>query len=402
MADRKHALTFLLITVSLDMIGFGIIIPVMPQLIMHLAGGSVGTAAVYGGALGALYALMQLLCAPVMGNLSDRFGRRPVLLASLAAFAVDYACMTLAPSIGWLFIGRAVAGVCGASYVTAGAYIADVTPPQLRAKRFGLLGAAFGVGFVFGPALGGILGQVNVRLPFLAAALLALANLGYGYLVLPESLPLERRRPFSLRRANPIGALASLRRYPLVLGLMLAIFLFRIAHDANPSTWAYFTTEKFKWSTGEIGYSLAVVGVASALVQGALVGPLVARLGERWAIYLGFTVYALAFLGFAFAPTGLALCLCMLPMALGGIGGPALNGVLSHQVPADGQGELQGGLASLTGLTAIFAPLAMTRLFDEFTQPAHYFPGAAFLAAAVLTFGCVGVCALVLRGAAGR
>lgn len=395
---NNRALAFVLIAVCIDMIGLGVVFPVIPQLIMGLTGKTLAESAGFGGALFALYAVMQFFFAPIMGNLSDRFGRRPVLLASLAAFGIDYAFMALAPNLAWLFVGRAISGICGASYTTASAYIADITPPEGRARAYGLIGAAWGVGFVLGPAVGGLLGELNPRLPFVAAAVLALINVIYGYFVLSESLRPENRRAFALNRANPFGALLQIRKYPIVMGLFAALFFYQIAHDSLPSVWAYFTIEKFKWTSAQVGLSIAVVGLSGAIVQGLLVGPLVARLGERRAVHIGYSIHALGFIAFALAPNGWTLYAIILPFAFAGMAGPALNSILSAQTPPNAQGELQGAIASLQSLTAIFAPLLMTQLFKAFTgSDRFYFPGAPYLAAALFALLSLAIVVLVLR-----
>jgi len=397
---RRNALTFLFITVLVDMIGFGIVIPVVPELIMELTGEGLGEAAVYGGWLMFLYAAMQLFFAPIMGNLSDRFGRRPVLLLSLLVFGLDYLLMGVAPTITWLFVGRFIAGIVGASHTTANAYIADVSPAEDRAKNFGLMGAAFGMGFILGPVIGGILGDYGARLPFFAAAGLALANVAYGWFALPESLPREQRRPFHLKRANPLGALKQMRGYPIVIGLFVALFFWQIAHDANPSTWSYYAMLKFEWSEREVGYSLGFLGILLALVQGVLIRAVLPRIGETRAVYIGFTLLALGFVGFAYSSEGWMLYAFIVPWALGGIANPALRGIMANRVPGNAQGELAGAITSLVSLTSIVAPLLMTRLFGYFTgdRAPVYFPGAAFLAAGLLTTVTVIVFARVMGG----
>jgi DHA1 family tetracycline resistance protein-like MFS transporter len=394
-----RALGFVLALVFIDSVGFGIVYPPMPKLIMELTGEGLSAAAGYAGALMFVFAVMQVFAAPVLGNLSDRFGRRPVLLLSLAGYGIDYALMGFAPNLAWLFVGRAVAGVCGATYATANAYIADVTPPDDRAKRFGLVGAAWGVGFIVGPALGGILGEIGPRVPFFAAAALALANVLYGFFALPESLKVAARRPFSLARANPLGSIRQMRRHPVVIGLIGALFFYQIAHDANPATWNFYTMEKFHWTSRDIGWSMAVIGVSFALVQMLLIGPIIARLGERRTAFTGFSFYVLAFVALAFAPVGWVVYASILPFALGTIANPAVRSIMSRAVPANAQGELQGALASMQSVTAIGAPVLMTQLFRYYTRadgPVH-FPGAPFLAAGLLTFAALIVCVFVLR-----
>lgn len=393
----KSALAFIFFTMLLDTIGLGLIIPVAPGLITELTGTDLSGAARWAGWLFFLYALMQFLFAPVIGALSDRFGRRPVLILSLAMLSFDYVLTGLAPTIAWLFIGRGLSGMAGAAYTTANAYIADVSPPEKRAANFGLVGAAFGLGFILGPALGGFIGEhYGVRAPFFVAAALAALNALFGFFVLKESLPPERRRTFDWRRANPFGALKSLGHYPALAGLFGVMAMLRLAHDAMPATWTYATMLKFGWGPGEVAVSLVVVGILTAF--SFAVGPrvLVPRLGERRAVLLGCTMATIAFTGFAFASTVNVFYGFLLLFALGGVGNPALNAIMSHMVPANEQGELQGGIASIMSLTAIFSPLIMTGLFSAFTGPSApvYFPGAAFLAAAVCE---VGALALFLR-----
>lgn len=384
----RMPLIFILIAIGIDTIGFGIIIPVVPELIMELTGEGLGAAAIYGGWLLFCYALMQLFFAPVLGNLSDRFGRRPVLLCSLAAFGLDYTLMGLAPTITWLFIGRLIAGVTGATHATANAYAADISAPSERAKSFGLIGAAWGLGFILGPVLGGFLGELGPRVPFFVAAALALGNVLYGLLVLPETLPPEGRRPFRIGRANPIGAFGQMRAYPFVVGSLVALVFYQIAHDANPSTWTYYTMLKFDWSEREVGYSMGAVGLLLVAVQAGLIQILIDGLGELRTVYFGFAMMAVGYAGFAFSTSGWMMYAFIVPFALGGVAMPALRGLLSNQVPENGQGELQGALASLVSLTAIVAPLFMTQLFGFFTSGSSlYFPGAPFLAASVLVVG---------------
>ncbi len=394
-----RGLIFILLALFIDTVGFGIVIPPLPQLIMQLTGEGLSAAARYGGWLMFVFAALQFFAAPVLGNLSDRFGRRPVLLISMAAFGLDYLVMGAAPTLTWLFASRAVAGICGATSAVANAYIADCTKPEERARTFGLLGAAWGTGFVIGPALGGMLGNFGPRLPFFVAAGLALANVAYGYLVLPESLTAANRRPFSLARANPVGSFLRMRRYPVVLGLIAALLLYQIAHDANPSTWTYFTMEKFHWRPFDVGLSMAFIGVTFAIVQATLIGPIVKLLGERRTIYIGLALYVVGYVSLAFVTRGWMVYACIVPFALGTIANPSIKSIMSRAVAADEQGELQGAVASMAGITAIVAPIFMTQLFSYYTaaRAPIYFPGASFLAAAVLTFGALIVATLVLR-----
>ena len=393
----KHALVFIFITIFIDVIGLGIIIPVMPKLFSQLAHVGLSEAARYGGWLFFVYAAVQFLFAPAIGNLSDRFGRRPVLIVSLLAIGVDYAIMGWAPTIGWLFLGRFLSGMAGASYTTASAYIADVSPPEKRAANFGLIGAAFGLGFIVGPAIGGILGQYGVRLPFFVAAVLGFANAAYGALVLGESLPKERRRKFEVWRANPLGALMALRRFPYVLGLCGVLVLMRIAHDSSPAVWTYYTMLKFHWTTAEVGYSLMAIGATAALVFGGLTRIVIPRIGEARAVYVGLAFGIIAFAGYAFATAGWQLYVWMLVGSLAGLTMPALTAIMSKEVGPSEQGELQGAIASVGSLTSVGAPLAMAYLFSFFTGSSapFYFPGAAYLvaslcfAAAALAFALV-------------
>jgi MFS transporter, DHA1 family, tetracycline resistance protein len=384
--SNNFALAFIFVTVLIDTIGFGIVLPVLPDLIMELTDVSVSQASLYGGWLAFAYAIMQFVCGPVIGNLSDRFGRRPVLLFSLFAFGVDYMLMGFAPSIGWLFLGRALAGVAGAAHTTANAYIADVSPPEKRAQNFGLMGAAFGIGFILGPALGGMLGGWGPRAPFFAAAVLAIVNMAYGLFVLPESLAPEARRPFHWHRANTLGTLLQMRGYPVVLALAAVMFAWTLGHQVLPSTWAYYTKEKFAWSSTQVGLSLAFAGVLMAAVQAGLTRVLVPRLGERTAVIVGLTSGLLGYLGYAFAAYGWMMYAVMMVGMLQGLAFPSLNALMSQQIPKNAQGELQGAVASIFSLTTIIGPVMMTQLFGYFSsaEAPVYFPGAAFLFADVL------------------
>ena len=385
--NRKAALGFIFITLLLDVIGFGIIIPVFPKLISELIQGDLSQASLYGGWLMFAYSVTQFFFSPVLGNLSDRYGRRPVLLISLFGFGLDYLFLALAPTIGWLFLGRVIAGITGASITTASAYIADISTPENRAQNFGLVGAAFGLGFIIGPVIGGVLGQFGSRVPFYAAAALTMLNWLYGYFILPESLGQQHRRPFDLRRANPAGSLLQLKRYPMISGLVGCLIFINIAAHATQSTWSYYTMEKFKWNEAWVGYSLGFIGLLVALVQGGLIRFINPRLGGRNAIYLGLCLYMVGFLLFAYAREGWLMFVFLVPYCLGGIAGPALQGIISGGVPPNEQGELQGGLTSLVSATSIVGPPLMTQLFAYFTSSAApvYFPGAPFLLGAVLT-----------------
>ena len=380
----KHALAFIFLTVLIDTIGFGIVMPVMPQLIVELTGQPLAQATFIGGWLLTSYAVMQFICGPIMGNLSDRFGRRPVLLASLAAFAIDYALMGFAPTLAWLFLGRVLAGVAGAVYSPAWAYVADVSPPEKRAQSFGVMGAAFGVGFIVGPALGGLLGEFGPRAPFFAAAALGALNFVYGLFVLPESLPADKRRTFEWKRANPLGTLMSLRRYPAVMAIAGAVFLWQLAHQVYPSSWSFFAEIRFDWSPGEIGASLAFVGLLMAFTQAVLTGRIVKHLGEQRAVVIGLASGAASMLLLAFSDVGWFAYVAMTAGLLQFIAYPSMNAIMSKQVPPDSQGELQGGVSSLMSLTTIIGPLLMTQILGRFSGAGApiYFPGAAFLLAA--------------------
>ena len=383
---REAALGFIFITLLIDITGFGIVIPVFPKLIEHLINGNLSDAARYGGWLTFAYAIMQFLFSPVLGNLSDKYGRRPILLGSLLGFGIDYIFLAFAPTIWWLFVGRIIAGITGASFTTASAYIADVSPPEKRAQNFGIIGAAFGLGFIIGPVLGGILGQYSVKLPFLAAAGLALLNAAYGYFILPESLSKENRREFEWKRANPVGSLVQLKKYPAISGLIASLILIYIAAHAVQSTWTFFTMERFKWSESLVGYSLGFVGLLSGLVQGLLIRVTIPKLGQKKSIVLGLLLYSIGLFLFAFANQSWMMFAILVPYCLGGIAGPALQGLISTQIPANEQGELQGGLTSLMSVTSIIGPPLMTTLFAWFTskQAPFLFPGAPFLMGAVL------------------
>lgn len=394
------AFVFLFIAVLVDSIGFGIILPVLPQLIMQLTGVTVNQAAGYGGWLAFVYALMQFFCAPVLGNLGDRFGRRPVLLFAIFSLGVDYFIMGLAPVIGWLFLGRTLAGIAGASFSPAYAYVADITAPEKRAQNFGLMGAAFGVGFILGPAIGGLLGGLGPRAPFFTAGVIALANGTLGLVALPESLPVESRRPFEWRRANPLGTLRQMRRYPAVIWLLGAVLLWQVAHQVLPSTWAFYTISRFHWTSREVGYSLAFVGTVMAIAQGLLTRVLIPALGgERRAAAVGMSAAMLAYVGYALATQGWMMYVVALSTAVFALTYPSMNALASRQIPATAQGELQGAVASLYGLSAIVGPPLMTQIFGYFSRSdaVVHLPGAAFLTAALLTAACGAAFARAMR-----
>ncbi|MEI6946511.1 TCR/Tet family MFS transporter [Paraflavisolibacter sp. H34] len=385
-SSRKAAMGFIFLTLLIDVTGLGLIIPVLPRLIESLIGGDVSDASQWGGWLTFAFAIMQFLFAPVIGNLSDRWGRRPVLLFSLLGFGIDYLFLSFAPTIGWLFVGRLIAGVTGASFTTATAYIADISTPQNRAQNFGMVGAAFGLGFIIGPVIGGLLGSFGPRVPFLAAAALSLLNALYGFFVLPESLPKENRRPFEWKRANPVGSLMRLKRYPAISGLVLSLVFIYIASHAINSNWTYFTIKQLHWDTKLIGISLGVIGFMIALVQGLLIRKVNPLLGNERSVYLGLGFYTLGLLLFAFATETWMMFLFMVPYCMGGIAGPALQAIISGHVPSNEQGELQGALASLMSATSIVGPPLMTNLFAYFTRPEApvQFAGAPFLLGALL------------------
>lgn len=388
MQKQRPALGFIFVTLLIDVTGWGIIIPVMPRLIQELGGGSISEASKYGGWLISVYAIMQFICAPIMGGLSDRYGRRPVLLASLFGFGIDYLFLAFAPTLGWLFAGRLIAGIMGASFTTAGAYIADISTPEKRAQNFGIIGAAFGLGFIVGPVIGGLLGGLGSRVPFLVTAGLTLLNWLYGFFILPESLLQANRRKFEWSRANPLGTLKSLFRYPVIAGLFVSLaFLYTAAH-AVQSNWSYYTIEKFRWSETSIGISLGVVGFVYAIVQGWLIRIIIPKLGQQRSVYFGLGLYAAGFLLYALATEGWMMYAVTIVYCLGGIAGPALQGIMSNSIPPTEQGELQGGFTSLMSLTSIIGPFLMNSLlFSYFTgsETPYYLPGAPMLLGALLT-----------------
>lgn len=389
---KQPAILFIFITLLIDVIGIGIIIPVFPNLIAKMVGGDMSVAAEYGGWLIGVYALMQFLFSPLLGNLSDRYGRRPILLISLLGLGLDYLFLAFAPSIEWFFVGRVISGIMGASFTTASAYIADISTPEKRAANFGMIGAAFGLGFIIGPFLGGILGKAyGTEAPFIAAAIFSLLNLVYGFFILPESLAPENRRNFDWKRANPIGSLKQLRKYPVVSGMIVSFVLIYIASHAIQSTWSFFTMEVLSWDEAQVGWSLGFVGIMVSLVQGLLIRVITPRIGTKRSVYVGILLYAFGMLLFAFATEGWQMYAILVPYCLGGIAGPALQSIISAQVPNNEQGELQGALTSLISVTSIVGPLLMTHLFSYFTskEAPFYFPGAAFLTGAVLSFVCL-------------
>ena len=383
---NQAAVGFIFITMLLDVIGWGIIIPVIPKLIEELIQGDISDAAKVGGWLTFSYALIQFIFAPIIGNLSDKYGRRPIILASLFGFSLDYLLLAFAPTITWLFIGRIIAGITGASITTASAYIADVSTPENRAKNFGLIGAAFGLGFIIGPVIGGFLGQYGSRIPFYATAVLCMLNFLYGYFILPESLPKEHRRVFDIRRANPIGSFLHLKKYPSLTGLVLAVFVLYTASHAIQSNWSYFTMYQFNWDEKMVGISLGVVGLLVGLVQGVLIRWINPILGNEKSIYIGMILYTIGMFLFGLATESWMMFIFLIPYCLGGIAGPAFQAVISNQVPANEQGEIQGTLTSVMSASAIVGPPLMTGVFFYFTHKEAdiIFAGAPFILAALL------------------
>ena len=377
----RAAFVFIFITVLLDMLALGIIIPVLPPLIVRFRGGDTSSAATMYGLFGTVWAAMQFVCSPVIGSLSDRFGRRKVILLSNFGLGADYLLMALAPSLGWLFVGRVVSGITSSSFSAAGAYIADVTRPEERARTFGMLGAAFGLGFIVGPTVGGLLGGISLRAPFWAAAGLSLANFIYGFFILPESLPESRRAPFRWRRANPVGAIAMLRSHPQLFALACAGFLSMLAHDSLPTTFVLYANYRYHWNERDVGLVLGAVGVAMLIVQGGLVGRIVGALGERRALACGFASGALGMTICGLAPTG-GLFLYGVPFtALYGLSTPSLQSLMTRRVGPSEQGQLQGATASLNGIANMTAPLLFTQIFalaiGRYTDLGV--PGAPFL-----------------------
>lgn len=388
---RRAGMAFILVTLFLDILGIGIIVPVLPHLVTDMLGGDASRAALYYGAIAGSFALMQFLFAPLLGALSDRLGRRPVLLVSLFGFGVNYVLLGLAPSLGWLFAARILCGISGASITTANAYIADISDASNRSQNYGLVGAAFGLGFIFGPAIGGILGHVGPRVPFFAAAAIVLVNWLYGLLVLPESLPREHRRPFSWKAANPLGSLGLLRKYPMVAGLAVSFVFVVLSQRGLESVWVLYTQYRFGWQELQNGLALALIGLMVAFVQGVLIRRIVPRVGERRAVLTGLVIGMLAMVLYGLAYEGWMMLAVIFVASLSGIAGPAIQGLVAGSVAPSAQGSVQGALTSLMSLTSIFAPLISTQLFGAFTgnnapmelPGAPFFAGAIFLAAAL-------------------
>ena len=385
-SKKQAAIGFIFITMLIDIIGWGIIIPVIPSLIKELIHSDISEAAKYGGWLTFSYAITQFIFAPIVGNLSDKFGRRPILLVSLFAFSLDYMLLAFAPTITWLFVGRILAGITGASITTASAYIADISTSENRAKNFGLIGAAFGLGFIIGPVIGGLLGQYGSRVPFYAAAILCMLNFLYGYFILPESLDKENRRNFEWKRANPIGAFLHLKKYPNLIGLIIAIFILYVGSHAVQSNWSFYTMYRFNWDERMVGISLGIIGLLVGLVQGVLIRWINPKIGNVKSIYLGLLLYTIGMFLFAFATESWMIFLFLIPYCLGGIAGPALQAVVSENVKPSEQGEIQGTLASLMSASAIIGPPMMASVFYFFThdEAPFKFPGAPFVLGGVL------------------
>lgn len=382
----RAAFIFVFITVLLDMLALGIIVPVLPKLVVDFLGGDQASGADYLGLFGTAWALMQFVCSPIHGVLSDRFGRKPLILISNFGLGLDYILMALAPNLWWLFAGRVISGICAANISTSYAYVADVTPPELRAARFGMIGVTFGAGFVFGPAFGGVAGNIDPRLPFWIAAGLSLLNGLYGVLVLPESLPPERRVPFSWRRANPMGSLTLIRSRPQLIGLASVNFLDYLAHASLPTMGVLYMMYRYGWDERGVGFAMAGVGLCAMIVQGSMIGPIVKRLGERGALVLGLVFGIAGFATFGFAETGPVFLIGIPVLALWGVANPASLGLMSHVVESTEQGQLQGANASMMGIASLLGPGIFTQVFAFFigSGSAWHLPGAPFVLAAVL------------------
>jgi MFS transporter, DHA1 family, tetracycline resistance protein len=390
----KHAVTFVFITVFLDMVGFGLIMPVLPRLIENVGHVDIAAAAAIGGWMFFAFSLAQFAFGPMMGNLSDAFGRRPLLLLAVFGLLIDYLIMSFAPNLFWLFVGRAFAGFCGASYVIANAYIADVTAPEERAKAFGLMGAAFGLGFVVGPALGGILGEFGARVPFYVAAGVSALNFIYGYFVLPETLPVEKRRGFEWVRANPFGTFAVFKQYKGVLPLCVVFFIYFFASAVYPAIWPFWSIAKFGWSELVIGLTLAAFGIVTAVFQGVLTGPAEKRFGSSNVVLIGLASSVIAVIGYGFAPGMIAVVVLFVVHGPEGFVHPMLSSIMSKAVPENAQGELQGGISSIMAVAMLLGTVFFSQVFSWFMQPnaivqspdVAMFVAAAFLALAMVVF----------------
>lgn len=384
---RKPALLFIFITLVLDIVGVGLIIPILPKLVETFRGDTASAASTYGW-LAALYSLMQFVFSPILGSLSDRFGRRPVILLSLLGSGLDYFLLAFAPNLSWFFAGRIIAGITGANITAAMAYIADITPPEKRAGHFGLVGAAFGIGFIAGPALGGWLGDIHLRLPFFVAGGLTLLNWVYGLLILPESLARGNRRPFTWSRSNPVGSLLALKRHPVAFGLAGTYFLINVAHQALPSTWVLYTSFRYGWTSRQVGMSLAVVGLMAGIVQAGLTRVVVGRIGEARTALLGLGIAVLSYAGYGLATSTGMIYVILVFGSLSGMVGPAVQGMISRSVDANEQGGVQGSLMSLASIAGIIGPLIAAALFAWFISDKApiYLPGAAFFFSSALVF----------------
>jgi len=398
-AGSRAALVFIIVTVLLDFLAFGIIAPVLPNLIIQFEGGNMARASDVTGYFAFAWSLMQFLFLPVLGAWSDRFGRRPVILISCLGLGLDYIFMALAPSLKWLFVGRVISGITASNVSTAFAYITDITQPAERAKKFGMLGAAFGVGFIVGPAVGGFLGHYHLRAPFWAAAALSLANFLYGMFVLPESLPKEKRAKSAWHMANPLGSLTLLRSHPELAGLSLVVILYYLAHQALQSVWVLYTEYRFGWNTRDVGISLGVVGISAVIVSGGLVGPYVKRFGERFSLLSGLLYGCLGFVGFALSWKGWGMLASIPFIGLLGVGGPGMQSLMSQRVDVTSQGKLQGAINSLRALTGMVGPVVFTQVFSAAISPGVrvHLPGAPYYLAAILLVGAMAVTVVVTR-----
>lgn len=395
----RATMLFIIVTVMLDFLAFGIIAPVLPNLIIRFEGGNIARASDITGYFGFAWNLMQFIFLPMLGAWSDRFGRRPVILVSCLGLGLDYIFMALAPSLRWLFVGRLISGITASNVSTAFAYITDISAPAERAKRFGMLGAAFGVGFVVGPAVGGLLGQYNLRAPFWAAAVLSLGNFLYGLFVLPESLPKEKRSKSAWHMANPLGSLTLLRSHPELAGLSVVVILYYLAHQSLQNVFVLYTEYRYAWNTRSVGISLAVVGVCAVIVSGGLVGPYVKKFGERFSLISGLFYGFLGFAGFGLASKGWGVLAAIPFIALWGVAGPAVQSLMSQRVDVTSQGKLQGAVNSLRALTGMIGPLLFTQVFSAAISPTArvYLPGAPYYLAAVLLVGSMGLAIAVTR-----
>jgi len=398
----RAAFAFIYVTVLLDMLALGVIVPVLPKLIIHFEHGDMSMAAIQTGIFGFVWAAMQFLFAPVIGALSDRFGRRPVVLLSNFGLGCDYILMAAAPTLSWLFLGRIISGITSASYPTGAAYIADVTPEEHRAVKFGLLGSAFGLGFIIGPALGGFLGSMGLRYPFWAAAGLSLANAAYGFFILPESLPRERRAAFSLRRANPLGSLKLLRSHPELFSLASAMFLYYIAHESLPSMFVLYTDYRYHWGERLTGLTLAGVGACSTIVSAALISLAIRKLGELRTLFAGLLFGIVGFGLFALAPNTAIFLIGVPLISLWGLAGPSMQSLMSQRVGPSEQGQLQGALTSLFGMAGMIGPLAFTEVFAFAIAPSRtlQLPGAPYWLASALLLGSLVIAWVITRPAA--